>query len=79
MPFVRSITQDKRPTIRPKNTGRSKKTNIKTNINKIVSNTMKKDKKKQDDRLLKQLNFQERKRQEVLRSLILNDPAFQVA
>ncbi len=40
---------------------------------------MKKDKKKQDDRLLKQLNFQERKRQEVLRSLILNDPAFQVA
>jgi hypothetical protein len=40
---------------------------------------MKKDKKKQDDRLLKQLNFQDRKRQEALRSLILSDPVFRVA
>lgn len=38
---------------------------------------MKKDKKKQDDRLLKQLSRQERKHQEELRKLIMSDKLFQ--
>ncbi len=37
---------------------------------------MKYRKKKQDDRLLKRLSRTERKQQEYLRSLILNDPSF---
>jgi hypothetical protein len=37
---------------------------------------MKRDKKKQDDRLLKQLPHLERKQQEQLRRTILNDPLF---
>jgi hypothetical protein len=37
---------------------------------------MKQGKKKQDDRLLKQLSRGERKQQELLRQLILNDPSF---
>lgn len=40
---------------------------------------MKKDRKKQDDRLLKRLNRLERRQQEQLRKQILNDPIFQVA
>lgn len=40
---------------------------------------MKRDKKKQDDRLLKQLSRAERKQQENLRRLILSDPLFKVA
>jgi hypothetical protein len=40
---------------------------------------MKKDKKKQDDRLLKQLSRMERKHQESIRKLILSDPIFTVA
>jgi hypothetical protein len=38
---------------------------------------MKNQKKKQDDRLLKQLSRMERKQQEKLRQLILSDPVFQ--
>jgi hypothetical protein len=34
---------------------------------------------KQDDRLLKRLSYHERRKQEQLRNLILNDPAFQFA
>jgi len=37
---------------------------------------MKQGKKKQDDRLLKQLSRSERKQQELLRQLILSDPSF---
>ena len=37
---------------------------------------MKRDKKKQDDRLLKQLSRTERKQQEELRKLILSDKIF---
>jgi len=37
---------------------------------------MKQGKKKQDDRLLKQLSRGERKQQELLRQLILKDPSF---
>jgi hypothetical protein len=37
---------------------------------------MKYRKKKQDDRLLKRLSRTERKQQEQLRQLILNDPSF---
>ncbi|MDB5185474.1 MAG: hypothetical protein JWN38_1282 [Candidatus Saccharibacteria bacterium] len=40
---------------------------------------MKKDKKKQDDRLLKQLSMHERRQQELLRKMILSDPAFKFA
>ena len=35
-------------------------------------------KKKQDDRLLKQLSRQERQRQELIRQMIYNDPVFKV-
>lgn len=38
---------------------------------------MKKDRKKQDDRLLKQLSRLERKQQELLRRQIMSDPVFQ--
>ena len=40
---------------------------------------MKKDRKKQDDRLLKQLSRLERKQQEALRRQIMSDPLFHVA
>jgi hypothetical protein len=40
---------------------------------------MKQSKKKQDDRLLKQLSRGDRKQQELLRQLILNDPNFKSA
>jgi hypothetical protein len=40
---------------------------------------MKQGKKKQDDRLLKQLSRGERKQQELLRQLILNDPSFKTS
>jgi len=40
---------------------------------------MKQGKKKQDDRLLKQLSRGDRKQQELLRQLILNDPNFKSA
>jgi hypothetical protein len=40
---------------------------------------MKKDRKKQDDRLLKRLPRQERRQQEQLRAMILKDPAFKLA
>jgi hypothetical protein len=40
---------------------------------------MKQGKKKQDDRLLKQLSRGDRKQQELLRQLILNDPSFKSA
>jgi hypothetical protein len=40
---------------------------------------MKKDRKKQDDRLLKRLNRVERKEQEALRRQIMSDPIFQTA
>ncbi|MDB5169603.1 MAG: hypothetical protein JWO41_959 [Candidatus Saccharibacteria bacterium] len=40
---------------------------------------MKKDRKKQDDRLLKRLSRVERKEQENLRKMILSDPIFQTA
>jgi hypothetical protein len=40
---------------------------------------MKKDKKQQDDRLLKQLSMRDRKQQETLRKMILSDPAFKFA
>lgn len=40
---------------------------------------MKKDRKKQDDRLLKRLNRTERKEQEALRRQIMSDPIFQTA
>jgi len=40
---------------------------------------MKRDKKKQDDRLLKQLSRMERKQQESLRRMILSDPVFKLA
>jgi hypothetical protein len=40
---------------------------------------MKKDRKKQDDRLLKKLSLAERRQQEQLRTMILNDPAFKFA
>jgi hypothetical protein len=39
---------------------------------------MTKQKKKQDDRLLKQLNRIERKQQEMLRRMIQSDPLFKV-
>lgn len=40
---------------------------------------MKKDKKKQDDRLLKQLSLRDRKQQETLRRMIQSDPIFRLA
>jgi hypothetical protein len=40
---------------------------------------MKKDRKKQDDRLLKRLSRTERKEQEALRRQIMSDPIFQTA
>ena len=40
---------------------------------------MKKDRKKQDDRLLKRLNRLDRRQQEQLRKQIMSDPIFQVA
>lgn len=39
---------------------------------------MKREKKKQDDRLLKRLSRAERKQQELLRQHILNDPFFKL-
>ena len=41
--------------------------------------TVKKDRKKQDDRLLKRLSWAERKQQEALRRMILNDRMFQAS
>ena len=40
---------------------------------------MKNSKKKQEDRLLKQLSRTERKQQELIRYMIVNDPIFKVA
>ena len=40
---------------------------------------MKKDRKKQDDRLMKRLSRTERKEQEALRRQIMSDPIFQTA
>ena len=40
---------------------------------------MKKDRKKQDDRLLKRLTRQERKAQEAIRNQIMSDPRFRFA
>jgi hypothetical protein len=40
---------------------------------------MKKERKKQDDRLLKRLSRHERRQQEQLRIMILKDPAFRLA
>ena len=39
---------------------------------------MKRDRKKQDDRLLKRLPMKERRQQEQLRRLIMEDPLFKV-
>jgi hypothetical protein len=41
--------------------------------------TMTKDRKKQDDRLLKRLPRMERRQQEQFRKQILSDPIFQIA
>jgi hypothetical protein len=40
---------------------------------------MKKDRKQQDDRLLKRLSRQERRAQEKIRTMILKDPMFHYA
>jgi hypothetical protein len=52
---------------------------IHTNKKHKKAKTMKQGKKKQDDRLLKQLSHTERRQQELLRSMIIKDPLFKVA
>ena len=55
------------------------KQNIQTNIqNSERTNTMKKDRKKQEDRLLKRLPLNERRRQVQMRKAITSDPLFLV-
>jgi len=52
------------------------KINIQNSENKVT--TMKKDRKKQEDRLLKHLSLRERQRQVQLRQMISQDPLFLV-
>lgn len=54
------------------------KNSLKYKIN-INGNNMKKERKQQDDRLLKRLNHQDRRAQEKIRTMILKDPAFRFA
>jgi hypothetical protein len=61
--------------VKPVHTRAKTKTNIKTTRGRFL---MKREKKKQDDRLLKRLSRAERKQQELLRHYILNDPFFKV-
>jgi hypothetical protein len=64
------------PGIASKKYGQKIKIEIKTS--EIQETTMKKDRKKQEDRLLKHLSLRERQRQVQLRRMIAQDPMFLV-
>jgi hypothetical protein len=69
----------KPPPWHPPPTNPATKIQIKIHIpSEIKENIMKKDRKKQEDRLLKHLSLRERQRQVQLRAMIAQDPLFLV-
>lgn len=67
-----------RPPDKPKVQTTQTKINIHIKTTSELQNIMKKDRKKQEDRLLKHLSLRERQRQVQLRQMISQDPLFLV-